>query len=250
MIISVATHVLSTVYISKEKLQLMQKMANDFLWCGRNHLKEKTVQNIWKWGGLQHIHMKHIMHKIQVKWMEYIWLDKGQSWSYWTWHKIMETVPEQIILGITAYSEHLIQQISPFYQQILHSYAYLNWQDVCVDKPRNIWATELFPGVNKHLITLGIVQIGDIPMKGNTIDLRNIQYRAQQIGITEDFFLICSALQSKLKPHLRCLIWEGAFPHHLSQIAKKLLLVECKIVVNLSGWELSLGLNIDFDEQQ
>ena len=191
-------------------------MANDFLWHGRNHRKERIVQNTQKWGGLQHIHMKHIMHKIQVKWMEYIWLDKGQSWSYWTWHKIMETVPEQIILGITAYSEHLIQQISPFYQQILHSYAYLNWQDVCVDKPRNIWATELFPGVNKHLITLGIVQIGDIPMKGNIIELCNIQYRAQQIGITEDFFLICSALQSKLKPHLGCLIQEEAFSDHLS----------------------------------
>ena len=174
------------------------------------------------------------MQKIQVKWMEYIWLDKGRSWSCWTWHKITETIPEQIILGMTACSEHLIQQISPFYQQILHSYAYLNQLDVCVDKPRNVWAMELFPGVNKHLITLGIVQIGDIPMKGNTIDLCNIQYRAQQIGITEDFFLICSALQSKLKPHHRCLIWEGAFLDHLSRITKKLLLVEHQTIVNLS----------------
>ncbi len=109
---------------------------------------------------------------------------------------------------------------------------------------------ELFPGMNKHLIILGIVQIGDIPTVGNIIDLHTIQYRAQQVGITEDFFLICSTLQSKLKPYLRCVTQEGTFPDHLSQIAKKLLLVEHQTIVSLLGWELFLGLDIGFDEQQ
>ncbi len=181
--------------------------------------------------------------------MECIWLDKGQSWSYWAWHKTVETIPEQIFPGMTACSEHLMHQISPFYQ-ILCSYAYLNQLDVRADKPRNIWAMELFPSVNKPLIMLGIVQIGDKPMKGNIIDLRSIQYKAQQMGITEDLFLICSALQSKLKPYLGYLIQEGVFPDHLSWVAKKLHLIEHQTIVNLSGWELSLGLDIGFDEQQ
>ena len=112
---------------------------------------------------------------------------------------------------------------------------------------------ELFPGVNKHLIMMGIVQIGDIPTRGNIIDLHSIQYRAQQMGITEiteDFFLICSSLQSKLKPYLGCVVQEGTFLEHLSWVAKKLLLIEYQTIVNLSGRELSLGLNIGFDEQQ
>ncbi len=130
----------------------------------------------------------------------------------------METIPKQIVPGMTACVEHLNLQISPFYQQILCSYVYLNQLDVCADKPRNIWTMELFPGVNKHLITMGIVQIGDIPTRGNIIDLHGIQYRAQQMGITEDFFLICSALQSKLKLYLGCIIQEGIFLDHLSWV--------------------------------
>ncbi len=69
LILSVATHVLSTVTINTDRLNTLQKLCNDFLWRGHNRLQEKTVQNIPKWGGLKHIHIKYVMHKICIKWM-------------------------------------------------------------------------------------------------------------------------------------------------------------------------------------
>ena len=71
----VATYILSTVYITPEHLSALQKMSNDFLWRGCNHLQEKLMQNTIKWGGLKHIYIKHIMHKIRVKWMIHLWED-------------------------------------------------------------------------------------------------------------------------------------------------------------------------------
>ena len=62
LILSMATHILSTVYINKDHLTILQKICNDFLWRGRNRLQERVVQNTQKWGRLKHIHIKHVMH--------------------------------------------------------------------------------------------------------------------------------------------------------------------------------------------
>ena len=66
MILSVAMHILSTTHINSEQLQTLQKMCNDFVWCGQNHLKERVFQNTMKWGGLAHVHVKYCLHKIRL----------------------------------------------------------------------------------------------------------------------------------------------------------------------------------------
>ena len=126
LILSVATHVLSMVTINTDRLSILQKLCNDFLWRGHNRLQEKTVQNTLKWGGLKYVHIKHVMHKICIKWMIYIWEDRGLSWSQWVWPQIIRKIPEQVLLGMTNCAEHLVQHLFPFYKGVLRSYAYMN----------------------------------------------------------------------------------------------------------------------------
>ncbi len=73
--------------------------------------------------------------------------------------------------------------------------------------------------------------------------------RAQQCGITEDFFLICSLLQSKYKLYLGCDKAPLDFPVHLPRIANKLLLVERQTLISLAGWEVALSQEISFEKQ-
>ncbi len=88
---------LMQVYITPEHLSVLQKLSNDFLWRGHNHLQEKLMQNTMKWGGLKHIHVKHIMHKIRVKWMIHLWEDQGKTWSLWIWPMIQYLTRHDIL---------------------------------------------------------------------------------------------------------------------------------------------------------
>ena len=93
---------------------------------------------------------------------------------------------------------------------------------------------ELVPKANKSLITLGYIQIGDLLTMGGMLDYRTIQIRAQQHGIMDDLFLICTSLQEKLKPYFNSAVHELSFPTHLPNIAKKLLLMERQHLVSLA----------------
>ncbi len=133
------------------------------------------MQNTMKWGGLKHIHIKHIMHKIRVKWMIYLWDDQGKTWSLWIWPGIQVVILVKVLPGMTYCAEHLLKGILPFYRAVLRSYAYINHLDIRPNKPRNIWATELTPGINRNLVSMGIVQIGDILVQTNFVDLQVVK---------------------------------------------------------------------------
>ncbi len=137
------------------------------------------MQNMPIWGDLKHIHIKHVMHKIHIKWMVHIWEDKGQIWSQWIWPQIIRKIPKQVFPGMTNCAEHLVQHPSSFYKGIICSYAYVNQLDVRPNRPQNIWVTELVPKVNKSFITLGYIQTGDLLTASGVIDYRTIQIRAQ-----------------------------------------------------------------------
>ena len=151
---------------------------------------------------------------------------------------------------MTNCAEHLVQHLSSFYKGILQSYAYVNQLDVRPNRPWNIWAIELVPKVNKSLITLGYIQIGDLPTASSVIDYWTIQIRAQQHGITDNLFLVCTSLQEKLKPFLNSEVHELSFPAHLPHVAKKLLLTEWQHLVSLVKWEIVFQRVIPFDKQQ
>ena len=215
MILSVAMHILSTTHIGSEHLQTLQKMCNDFVWHGQNHLKERVLQNTMKWGGLAHMHVKHCLHKIRLRWIICLWEDRGKLWSVIVWPKLIADVPECVWPGMTYCTEQIVGSVSPFYCNCAKSFTYLNRLDVHSLRPRNIWGTEAFPQINQSLITLGYIQIGDLPIRDGIIDYRVISMAAQHMGFTENFFLLHAFLQTKLKPYLGCESHPLDFPMHL-----------------------------------
>ncbi len=69
MIFSQIVHVLNTSYIPLKTVEFIQKFANDFLWRGKTKVNTETVQNQPKFGGLNHINVKHFMHKLRTSWI-------------------------------------------------------------------------------------------------------------------------------------------------------------------------------------
>ncbi len=112
---------------------------------------------------------------------------------------------------------------------------------MCLLRPKNIWGTEAFAQINWSLITLGYVQIGDLPIRDGVIDYWVISMAAQYKGFTENFFLICASLQTKLKLYLGCESQLLDFPMYLPRAAKRLLQVERQSLLSLSTWEVILG---------
>ena len=133
MILSKLTHVLSTCYIPLEKIDILQWMANDFLWRGKNKLKTKVMQNNFKQGGLNHINVRHYVFNLRAKWMTRLWKDNGTSWSFFAWKSITVVIPRVVIPGMTECAEHIISKI-PFYAGVLKAFAYINHLDISVSK--------------------------------------------------------------------------------------------------------------------
>ncbi len=97
---------------------------------------------------------------------------------------------------------------------------------------------------------LGYVQIDDILTRDGVIDYQVISIATQHRGFTENFFLLCASLQTKLKPYFGCESHPLDFPLYLPRIAKKLLQVERQSLISLSPWEVTLGHEISFEHQQ
>ncbi len=72
-------HVLNTVWIALDQLEVIQKMLNDFLWWGRNKIKHSTICVPIKLGGLNMIHVKNIVHHLHIWWMDRMCKDIGSS---------------------------------------------------------------------------------------------------------------------------------------------------------------------------
>ncbi len=63
-IFSLFVHVLNTVWITLEQLEVIQKMLNDFLWQGRSKVKHSIVCAPIKLGGLNMIQVKNVVHHL------------------------------------------------------------------------------------------------------------------------------------------------------------------------------------------
>lgn len=61
---SVFVHVLNTVYISNEQIDLVQRILNDFLWCGQNKIWQSVMISTFASGGLQMLHVKNVVHNL------------------------------------------------------------------------------------------------------------------------------------------------------------------------------------------
>ena len=79
MIFLTMTLILNTIYISTDKLDPLQKFVNEFLWRGCNRLPPDICQNTPNKGGLNHLHVKHYIHNLRVKWMTQLWSDTTRT---------------------------------------------------------------------------------------------------------------------------------------------------------------------------
>ncbi len=62
-------------------IEFLQRFANDFIWHGQNKVNTEVTQNPLKTGGLNHINVKHFLHKLRTMCMMQLWEDRGQLWS-------------------------------------------------------------------------------------------------------------------------------------------------------------------------
>ncbi len=73
----VFVHILNTVYISNNQLDLIQKLLNDFLWRGWNKVKQSVMVMSLSLGGMQMLHVKNVVHGLYMKWFQYLMVDSG-----------------------------------------------------------------------------------------------------------------------------------------------------------------------------
>ncbi len=249
MVFSIGTHMLMNVFLTNDMLDVLQKIANNFLWCGRNRVSAMTCYNTLKWGGLNQLHMRHFVCRLHVRWICCLWQDKGSTWSIFAWQWVTKHIPETVIPGMVCCSEQILQRILHFYAAALRSFALVNRLNVSQQHLSNIWASSEYPGIFKPMVDVGYIEIGYLPVKGGAIDFRTIQMKLQQAGYVNNIFLLCAALQSKFHAFLGQPVSERLFLSNLYKVAKKVLQIECQHLFDLAKWELHLG-TIDFATQQ
>ena len=64
--------------------------------------------------------------KLRIKWFRHIWIDKGQSWSVFIWPQVLTAIPSPLMPGMSFVSDAWIQDLDPFYQDIIWCYAQFN----------------------------------------------------------------------------------------------------------------------------
>ena len=119
MILSQVTHVLNTVFIYGKQLDFLQNFVNHFLWHGKNKLLPDLCQNPVELGGLNHMHIKHFVHKLRAKWMTHLSLDIGSSWSAFIWPGLIQLILLEVLPGMTGCSDKLLGQLMPFYAAVI-----------------------------------------------------------------------------------------------------------------------------------
>ncbi len=110
-------------------LESLQKIANEFLWHGKNKVSQNICYNSPGWGGLNNLHVKYFVHSLRIKWMFCLWQDKGATWSCIAWPQIIRIFPEVTIPGLRQCSEGLLNKLSSFNAAVVNSFALVNGYD-------------------------------------------------------------------------------------------------------------------------
>ena len=118
-VFSIFVHVLNMIYISSDQIEIIQKLISDFLWKGRDRIKLLTMISMHENGSLKMLHIKNVVHTLRVKWMARLSLDRGFTWSRMIWLKIIAKIPSMLLQGLRHVPESCLQEIDPFYAQIL-----------------------------------------------------------------------------------------------------------------------------------
>ncbi len=144
-IFSIFVHTLNSVWIKPSQVDLIQKILLDFLWGGRFKLKLSTITSPVSEGGLKMLHVKNVLHTLQVKWMHRLTQDLGLSWSRFIWPLITKCIPPNLFGGMRQISESELKGLPLFYADMLHSYCRVNnlfyLRNDQLALPHNLWMT-------------------------------------------------------------------------------------------------------------
>ncbi len=127
--------------------------------------------------------------------MIHLWKDKGQTWSCFAWPSVLRVFPEVILPGVTKCRD--LQKLPAFYAEILRAYTQVNRLNVSGEagQQKNIWASELYPGISQAMIEAGFVEVADILVLNGVLDHHEVQRCIQLSGSAKNVFLLCVALQ-------------------------------------------------------
>ncbi len=243
-IYSLFIHVLNVVYIRNDQLELLQKLLNDFLWHGKNKIKNKLNTSPNKNGGMNMIHVKNSVHCLWVKWMFHLCEDVGVSWSRYAWEHVEGLIPFVSMSGVRAIREDLLTEIPFFYASILHSYAFVNnlfyEANGQASLPYNIWFSSVFPFCDKNWCLAGVNTICDLPLTNGKIDFPAIW---DKVGKSPNVWLRCCTLQGMLMKYFLVAVPGQHMPSPLLKLQiKALLSLHSSGLLTLSRWEETLEL--------
>ena len=125
-IASLFIHVLNSVHIHTQQLQIIQNLLNDFLWYGRTKIKQSISCAPLGNGGLNMLHLKNLVYGLWVKWFQKLCSDCGSSWSKYIWPTLTEILPYQLLQELCTILNSILQKFLPFYTNVLCSYAHTN----------------------------------------------------------------------------------------------------------------------------
>ncbi len=143
--------------------------------------------------------------------------------------------------GIRRIRESNLHILSPFYQSMLRSYAYLNnlFYEANTTEllPRNIWLTSQFPFIDKDWHLAGINTLSDLPLANGKIVISYVWDRLLSSGAKSSCYLWCCVLQEQAL--LFCLLLPSTHLIHLALLLTAKSLVQDASTVNLSlqNWE-------------
>ncbi len=190
------------------------------------------------------IHVKNAVHCLQVKWMNCMCYDVGSSWSQYIWWKIEDIIPFDLIGGVCAINENLLQGLPPFYASMLRSYATVNnlfyEQNQALELPLNLWYSTVFPFLDKKWCLAGVTNMLDLLITNNQISISDVTC---MVGQAPNMYLRCCTLQGTLMKYRHLSVAGTNLPHHsLLLQMKSLLKKQYSCMLTLARWEESLGI--------
>ncbi len=107
-IFSIFIHIINTVTIHIEQLDVIQKLLLDFVWKGRSIVKMSVFAAPLELGGMRMLHICNVVHTLRVKWMKWICDDRGFTWSRHLWLALTNKLPSMLLQGLHMCPESVL----------------------------------------------------------------------------------------------------------------------------------------------
>ncbi len=199
----------------------VDKLIYSFLWKNKERVKRKVIINSIKDGGLNMLDTKFFFSGLKAKWISRIVNNPDNIIG----NAIINNFgPDKLLLKITEIQSSYLNQIPPFYKQVLECYININsLQNDCPTTVTDLLHQPLW--CNKHItskrngkkhvmylsnwIKNGIIYVKDLNFIGSRLDER---YILNNIKDKRNIIIEIAELRESLKPYSELL--QQVTPHH------------------------------------